>query len=209
MKKYRKTLILTSALTLSPMLIGLLLWNRLPALIPTHFGTDNVADGWSSKPFAVFGLPLLLLVIHFICSLAILNDPKQKNVNMRFFQLFFWIVPVISLICCLSCYAAALGINVDIGMMICLAVGVIFIVIGGFMQKIKQNYTVGIKLPWTLHSEENWNQTHKLASWVWMAGGLVFVICSFLHLDSLIVAVIAVMAVVPIAYSFILYKRGI
>lgn len=79
MKKYKKQLILSSIVTLLPILIGLFLWNRLPDTIATHFGSDNVANGWSSKPFVVFGLPLILLGIHLFCLFTTMNDPKKKH----------------------------------------------------------------------------------------------------------------------------------
>ena len=56
-KKYKTTLILTTLISLFPMVIGLLLWNRMPDTIATHFGTNNVPNGWSSKTMAVIGIP--------------------------------------------------------------------------------------------------------------------------------------------------------
>lgn len=208
-KRYKKLLIITSIVTVSPMLAGLLLWNRLPDQIATHFGSGNVANGWSSKSFAVFGLPFFLLAVHLICFFIIANDPKRKNIDGRFLKCFLWLVPLVSLVCCLPCYAIALGINVDIGMIVCLLLGVFFIVIGVLMRNIKQNYTVGVKLPWTLNSEENWDRTHRLTSKLWIAGGVIFGINSIPQFDSIMLAVIAILALVPIGYSFILYKKGI
>ena len=66
LKKKKRTLVLTSLLTLSPILIGLLLWNKLPEQMTTHWGADGVADGWSGRPFAVFGLPLIMLAVQWL-----------------------------------------------------------------------------------------------------------------------------------------------
>ena len=79
-KQYKKTLIAASVLTLVPVVIGLLLWNKLPDQIPTHFGVDNAANGWSSKPMAVFGMPLLLLALEYFCAFFANADPKKKNI---------------------------------------------------------------------------------------------------------------------------------
>ena len=62
-KKYKTTLILTTLISLFPMVIGLLLWNRMPDTIATHFGTNNVPNGWSSKTMAVIGIPLFSLFL--------------------------------------------------------------------------------------------------------------------------------------------------
>lgn len=209
MKKYKWTIIITMIITVSPMFAGLLLWNQLPDVIATHFGSGNVANGWSSKPFAVFGLPLIMAGVQFLCAFATMSDPKRKNINEKFLKWILWIIPVISLICCLSCYAIALGKRVDIGLMVNLLVGVIFIIMGNYMHKIKQNYTVGIKIPWTLHSEENWNRTHQLASWLWILGGICFIVNSFLQTGWVLVTVIVIIAMVPMVYSYILHRQGI
>ena len=67
-KKYKTTLILTTLISLFPMVIGLLLWNRMPDTIATHFGTNNVPNGWSSKTMAVIGIPLLLAALQIFTA---------------------------------------------------------------------------------------------------------------------------------------------
>lgn len=208
-KKYKKTLIITSIITISPMLVGLLLWNRLPDMIATHFGSDNTVDGWSSKPFAVFGLPLMLLAIHLFCVFATSADPKRKNISDKFFKWILWIVPVLSVAACLTCYAVSLGVNVDMGMIINILVGIVFIIVGNYMHKVKQNYTVGIKLPWTLNSEENWNRTHRMSSWFWMIAGIIFIVNAILQIEWLVIPVLVILLLVPIVYSYLLYRKGI
>jgi uncharacterized membrane protein len=209
MKKYKTTILVTSLVTLCPMFVGLLLWDRLPDRIATHFTFGNVANGWSSKPFAVFAIPLMLLAIQIVCIVATMHDPKRTNINEKILKLLMWIVPVCSLLACLSCYGIALGYRVNIGLIVSVFVGVIFVVIGNYIHKIKQNYTVGIKLPWTLNSEENWNRTHRFASWVFVLAGIGIMVNGVLQLGWLMVVLILLMIFAPILYSFILYRRGI
>ena len=89
-------------------------------------------------------------------------------------------------------------------------IGVLFILIGNFLPKTKQSYTMGIKLPWTLASEENWNRTHRLAGFVWVIGGVYFVVMSFFSwtLAGFLIPV-ALLGLIPAAYSYILYRKGI
>lgn len=209
LRPYRKKLILTTLLTCFPILVGLLLWNRLPDTVATHFGTNNAPDGWSSKAFAVIGLPLLLTVVHLFAVTVTLHDPKKKNIGTKIFGLIFWTVPAVSMICCLSTYAYALGIPVDIGRIVHLLVGAVFILLGNYMSKNHQNYTVGIRLPWTLDSAENWNRTHRLASVLWIIAGIVFIANGFFQNTFVTFAVIAAAVIVPMAYSFILHTKGI
>lgn len=208
MKKYKKSIILTSIIIILPILAGVVLWNRLPDTIATHFGSDNVPNGWSSKPFTVFGIPLIMLAIHLIGIFATVNDPKKKNISDKIFGFVFWIVPTITVLVMAATYAYELGISVNIGMFVNLLMGILFIVIGNYMPKCKQNYTAGIKIPWTLNSEENWNKTHRLAGWLWVLGGILFLINAFLLWESMMAVIIAV-AFIPVVYSFVLYKKGI
>lgn len=209
MKGYKKQIILTSIITIIPMVIGMILWNRLPDTMATHFGMNNVPNGWSSKPFTVFGLPFILLVIHLFTVLVTLNDPKKQNIGKKMLGFVFWIVPVVSLIVCVATYGYALNMPVDIGMICNALVGLIFIIMGNYMSKNRQNYTVGIKLPWTLNSQENWNRTHRLASKLWILAGLLFIVNIFIGSSIAVIVVIGVMVFIPMAYSFILYKKGI
>ena len=89
MKENRMKIIITSLITLAPILIGVLFWNRLPDQIATHFGQGNVPDGWSSKPMAVFGLPLILVALHLFCIFITLNDPKKKNIGRKILPIIF------------------------------------------------------------------------------------------------------------------------
>lgn len=208
-KNYKKKVMLTSLITLSPMFIGLVLWNRLPDTLATHFGADNIPNGWSSKFMSVVGIPLFLTLAQMFVSVVTANDPKRKNINDKFMGLILWIVPICSLFCCLTIYATALGYAVDVAMIGNILVGVIFIVIGNYMHKIKQNFTLGIKIPWTLHSEENWNQTHRLSSWMWILSGIIFMIGGFLKFEMIQFVSIAAAVIIPAVYSFVLFKKDI
>lgn len=209
MKPYRFKLLLTSLVVLLPLFAGLLLWNQLPNTIATHFGADNTADGWSSKPFTVFAIPLFLLAIHLVCLFATFHDPKKENIGRKLLSILFWMVPTISCITSFVIYGIALELPLNPGMIVNLMMGVVFLVTGNYLSKTHQNYTMGIKLPWTLNSTENWNRTHRLASKCFIAGGLAFVINAYLLSTSLLLIVVLLCVLVPTLYSFALYKKGI
>lgn len=104
LKKHLRTLILTSIITILPVFIGLILWNRLPDVMATHFDSSNIANGFESKAFAVFGLPLILLAVQWVAAVFIANDPRRQNISSLMFTLVLWIVPVVSLICGAAIY---------------------------------------------------------------------------------------------------------
>lgn len=205
----KKKLALTTALVLLPMVVGLALWSSLPEQMPIHFNMSGATDGWAPKWVAVFGMPLFLAVIHLITVVAVWNDPKKQDIGKQMMNMVLWTIPVISIVCNLAIYSKALGKEIDISMAISILVGLFFLFIGNYMTKNHQNYTVGIRLPWTLNSRENWNRTHRFASKLWMLAGVICILNGFVKSQWLMLAVLVAILVLPVAYSFILHKKGI
>ena len=203
----KKTFILTCIVVLLPMVVGLILWKRLPEEIVTHFGSDGVANGWSSKGAAVFGLPLFVLFVHMLCVGITLQDPKIANMNEKMLALILWICPVVSVFMTISIYGYELGYDMNVEKIAMVMVSLLFVILGNYLPKCKPNYTVGIKLPWTLDSEENWNRTHRLAGFVWVIGGLVMLVNAFLGVEWLMLVVMLVLVFIPTGYSFLYYLR--
>lgn len=208
-KKNLKTMIITSIIILAPIVVGLVMWDQLPAEMATHFGSNGEPDGWSSKEFAVIGLPLFLLAVHWFCAFFTGVDPKKDNISNKMMTLVLWICPVVSIVGCGSMYMYAMDNSINTTKIGVLLMACVFLVIGNYMPKMKQNYSLGIKAPWTLNSEENWNRTHRLAGYVFMAGGVLTLIAGFTEMFWLIIGVIAICAAIPVIYSYILYKKGI
>lgn len=210
LKKNKGLMILTSVIILLPMVVGILLWDRLPEKMAIHWGANGQPDGWSSRPVAVFGMPLLLLAIHWLGVWLTGEDKRNRHQNEKILQLMFWIAPVVSLFGMGSTYASALGQPLRIDRLVLLLLGIVFAMIGNYMPKCRQNYTIGIKVVWTLSDEENWNATHRLAGKLWMIGGLLLMLCAFLTgpaLTWVMPVVLGIMVVAPILYSWWFSQR--
>ena len=136
-------------------------------------------------------------------------DPRRKNISPKLFNVVLWLVPVVSLVVNISIYTANLGYNVDISFFMLLFMGVLFTVIGNYLPKARHNYTIGIRLPWTLDNEENWNRTHRLAGYIWMGLGILIIICTLTGIlkAEWMIALVFVMALIPCVYSFWLHVR--
>ena len=83
LKKNKLKVIISSIAILLPMIFGLVMWNKLPDTMTTHWGADGNADGFSGKVFAVFGLPVIILVLHFVCLLFTLLTKNRKSKTLR------------------------------------------------------------------------------------------------------------------------------
>ena len=205
-------LLITSAVILRPAVFGWIVWEKLPMQMTTHWGVDGAADGWSGRAFAVFGLPLIILLVHWICVFCTALDPKNRGQNKKVFGLVLWITPLVSLVANGMIYAVSFGKEVQPYLFTNLLLGATFIIIGNYLPKCKQNHTIGIKVKWTLENEENWNATHRMGGKVWVAGGLLLMVCVFLPdriIPFVLVAVITVLAVVPILYSYRYYTKQV
>ena len=209
LKKNLKTMIITSIIILAPIVVGLLLWDQLPAELATHFNENCEPNGWSSKPFAVIGMPLFLLAVHWFCAFFTGVDPKKENISNKTMILVLWICPVVSIFGCGSTYMYALDNSMNTTSMGFLLVGCVFLVVGNYMPKMKQTYTLGIRLPWTLNSEENWNRTHRLAGRVWMIAGVLVLIGGFMEQFWIVFVTLLFAVGIPSVYSYMLYKKGV
>ena len=207
-KKNLKVLIITSIIILLPILAGLILWNQLPEQIPTHWNASGEVDGWSSKPFTVFGLPLLMLAIQWACTLSTSADPKKRNHAQKVVYLVLWIIPILTVVLSAMTYATALGKEVRMEMVMPLLIGLLFAIIGNYLPKCKQNYTIGIKIPWTLDNEENWNKTHRFAGRLWMVCGVAIMLTGFFGGFWVFLPIVFVMVLVPFIYSYLLHRKG-
>lgn len=206
-KQNRLKIIVSFLITAIPLIVGLILWNKLPDKIATNFDWNGNVSGYSSKMFTVLGLPLILITANFVCIIATSADPKIKNISKGLFSVIISIIPVCSLFCSMAIYTYALGYDFNMKNITSVMLGVMFVVLGFVLPKCKQNYTVGIKLPWTLHDESNWNSTHHLAGHLWIAGGIIMIIAGILKLEILYISIVLILAIIPTVYSYVLYRR--
>lgn len=209
MKKInKKTLIITSIVTVLPILVGMFLWDKLPDRIATHFDMAGTPNGFSSKTFTVYGMPVLLLFFHLLCVLGTFADPKKENISEKMFNIVLWTCPVVSWLLAAICYTYALGIEINIAKYTMIGVGILFMVVGNYLPKCKQSYTMGIKLPWTLEDEDNWNRTHRMAGFLWVLGGILVVVTAFLEWEWAFWVIVILITAVPTIYSYLYYRKN-
>ncbi len=213
LKKHKGFFIVSCLVTLLPILPGLLLWAKLPEQMPTHFSFSGEPNGYSSKLFAVVGLYLFVFAVQCILAVVTSADPKSHRLSGKVFCMILCICPAVSLICGASVYGATLGIgSFSSPRIMFFLLGVMYIVVGNCLPKCRQNYTVGIKVPWTLNSEENWDRTHRFSGKLWIVGGLVLVIAvvvPWMQTAAVFTVVTLGIAIVPCGYSFLLYRKGV
>ena len=209
-KKNKITIIFANILTLLPIVSGVILWNRLPASLPIHWNLAGEADSYGSKAFFVFGLPLIMLALLWVCIILTSLDKESKKQNPKAVSAMLLIIPLLS--CCLSglTYGAVLYESTFPIYFINLILGGMFIIIGNYLPKCKQSKTMGIKIKWTLESEENWQATHRFGGIVWFFCGAALVLTILLP-EKLSMAAMFVLLLVaalcPTVYSYCFYRK--
>lgn len=212
MKLYDKKEILPIVLIIIVAAIGFYLYPQLPDLVPSHWGINGEIDGWMSSTFAVYFFPGLILFLYLLLSFLPLMDPLKTNIEM-FSHSYFWFKTVLVLFLSslyLVTLYAGLGYEVNVGRFVTLGVAVLFAMIGYIMPRIKKNYTIGIRLPWTLHSETVWTKTHKFGGKLFVALAVLIAAAAFLpgfYTFVTLLAGIVLMLAALVAYSYMEYRK--
>lgn len=154
-------------------------------------------------------MSLLNALLAFIPRL----DPKKENyakfaIQYRTIHLFLVALFCILQVITLSISLGATFIRVDF--LLKLLIGGMFVLFGNMMPKLKFNYFVGIKTPWTLSSENVWNKSHRHGGLVWFVSGCLLIVLAFIPgtFSAILYFYIVILATVePIGYSYILFKQ--
>lgn len=208
--KYDRQLILSTVFCTFPMFLTFFLYDSLPEMIPVHFTFNGTPNSFAQKAFVGYGIPAILMIINFFTHLLINNDPKKISQPKTFIIIIKYLIPFISLILVSSSLLISLGFYVSLGSLIPIFIGVLFIIIGRYLPKIKRNYTIGFKLPWTLDNDENFKKTNTLTGFIFMISGILILCSTILNpnfLYILFIIVILSILLIPTIYSYTLYKK--
>lgn len=182
MERLKKSDYLLLLLILVSFVPGLLLYEQLPAQMPTHWNVNGQIDQYSSKAVGVLLFPGINFVMYFLFLFLPKLDPKRKNYNLfsGSYTVIRWTIHLFMLILYFITLYSALRLargegSLDISMLVPAAISVLFIIIGNYMGRFRHNYFIGIRNPWTLANEQVWQKTHRL-------GGKLFVLAGVLGL---------------------------
>ena len=204
-KRNKWHLILSSLVILIPLFLAIIFPRKIAAFFPALFGQGNGAD---VTFFFVF--PLILFAVQWLCVLITCLDSKSRNQTGKLFPIVLWIIPAIMLITMVVFSSMTMGGSLKVFELLPAFFGILFIVIGNYLPKTRQNHTMGMKIKWTLEDEENWFATHRLAGKLFVVGGVVVIIATLFSLEAALIAVLAVafgVSVASMIYSYRFYKK--
>jgi len=199
-----------AAITIAaPFTIAVALWDKLPAQIPIHWNIHGEADSFVPKFWAVVIFTGTNLFLYGLLWLKHI-DPKKnfEQFKTAFYWITFTIATLMSLIACLVFLNSA-GMAFNLFKAILTLILLMLMIVGNFMGKLRPNYFVGIRTPWTIEDETVWIKTHRLGGRLWVLGSLSVLI--LLYTTSLPVWMLFVLLLttllLPALYSYVLYKQ--
>ncbi|MBW6410651.1 SdpI family protein [Clostridium weizhouense] len=196
-------------------LITVIVYNKLPNQIPTHWNISGEIDKYSSKLFGSFLLPSIMLLVWIGMLLTPKIDPKKNNYSK--FDKSYNVIINVTLTFLFILHICVLGVsldyNIEINRVIPFMLGILLIVIGNYLPKSKTNFFYGIKTPWTLTNEDTWKKTHRLGGKLFVLSGLVIIISSLFFTRNLqftvVIISILVAGIIPIIASYFYSKNNI
>lgn len=207
LKKYLPKILISIIITLLPIVFGVIMWDKLPEQVATHFNAAGEADGYGSKAMAVFALPLAMAALNLVCVLITMLDPKRRNIDGKAFSLIIWLVPAISLFTEGVIFATALDYKLNISAVMTGFIGIVFIVMGNYLPKCGQNYTLGIRTPWTLNDPDTWKATHRFGGRLFVVTGFLVIFSAFAKTIWVMFAIMMTCLVVITVYSYLYYIK--
>lgn len=192
---------------------GLAVWPRMPARVPTHFGIDGIPNSWGPPWINAVLIPVVAIGLYVLMLVLPLADPRRAS-YARFpgtLRVFRFALTGLLVAIHVVLVRASFGAMLQVSTSIQLAVALLFIVLGNSMGRLRFNYFFGVRTPWTLNDEENWNATHRVAARLWVICGIALLPAAFLPGAAGVTASVVIAgtaALVPVIYSFLYYLRA-
>lgn len=208
-KLRRDSIISIIASILILIIFNILFYDKMPAELPTHWNFHGEVDDYSSRFDAMVLTHGFLVVMNVFMCFMLDNDPRNKRQNNFVMTISKLAMPIIMLVVYVITIMAGLGRELNVSVIIPVFVGLLLIAIGNYLPKTKRNYTMGIKLPWTLNSDENWRRTHRLGGICFIFIGLSLILSVLIKSEIIFIASLIIGTIIPSVYSYYLYTKGI
>lgn len=192
--------------------VSALCYSRLPERVISHWNFAGQADGWSSRNFHVFFFPSMLVGMYLLFLILPSIDPKKERYVefVKIYNIFRSMIVLIFLAIYLVATLVNIGYSINVGLVVPSIIGLMMIVMGNYMGKIKNNWFMGIRTPWTLSSENVWIKTHRLGGLMFVLFGIILILTPWmpqqLGMAAFITGILCV-TIVPMAASYFFYKN--
>jgi uncharacterized membrane protein len=211
MKPHWKTELPLLALIAGMFLAAALIWPNAPDRFPVHWGVSGDVDRYGGRFEGLLFLPLMVTVLYFVMLFLPRLDPGRLN-YARFAGAYYTIrAATIALMALLYTVMllSARGVPVDMSRFVALSIGAMLFVMGNVLGKVRPNWFVGVRTPWTLSSKRAWTRTNRLEGWVFVIGGIALMAAGVIHTPfamSIAFAILATGTLGAVVYSYFIWK---
>ncbi|MGN7228756.1 SdpI family protein [Priestia megaterium] len=200
------------SITLLTLVAWLIALPHLPATMPIHWGANGEADGFATKINAMILTVGIMVLIYFIIAFVPRIDPRKENYKYfsKTYNILLNAVLLLFFFVNMSTILQGLGYNVPMSYIAPIMAGLVFIIIGNYLQRVRSNYFMGIRTPWTLSNETVWKKMHRLSGKLFFIGGLLILISAFLpdgYKSVIMWGSIVLCVAIPYLYSYVAYKK--
>ncbi|WP_225561731.1 SdpI family protein [Rhodanobacter sp. DHB23] len=192
--------------------VGVAVWlyPQMPARVATHWGVGGQPNGYSPRFWAAAMWPLLIAALAVLTVTLPRISPKRFEMESfaGVYGVLMLVIQGVMLVLGVTAMLAGAGHAVPMATIAPLGVGVLLIVLGNYMGKLRRNFFVGIRTPWTLASEAAWERTHRLAGWVYVLAGAAMVVLGLIGaMAGWMLAAVVVVLLIPHVCSYFIYRR--
>ena len=194
-------------------LASLMTYPFLPSIVPSHWNAFGQVDEYAPKLLLAILWPLVSVAIYSILLFVMSISPRlsfqRPEKTQVIAQQLSLAMLLFLLVIQLTAIAIALRCHIDITFVISIAMSILLTFTGNYMGKLRRNYWVGIRTPWTMASDRMWERTHRFASWLFVGAGLLGIAISFVPIAHIwgIIALVLIISIVPVVYSYKVCKQ--
>lgn len=177
-KNNLKILIITVIICLLPMILGIVLYNKLPDSMAIHFNIENIPDNYASKNFVLFGLPIIMAFFQIFCLMLTNIANKSKEELPKVMKIFEWFIPILTIVMYLLTISFSLGIKTYIGKSVCFVLGILFVLIGNYIPKVSFSNGKDMFHP-KINDEKTFRKVVKFMGYSFITLGIILLILVF------------------------------
>lgn len=201
-------LLISSIIIILPALVGILFKHLLPKNTSAPISVMGDTMWWSFT----LTIPAVMLVLQWFCVLFTSRDKGNENQSKKVVGMVLWIIPCLTVYISTVMYAITFGVDIKPYLLIMAPIGLLMMLMGNYMPKCKRNRTIGLKLSWTLASDDNWNRTHRFGGKVMVISGALIMLFALIPNEwsmYLCLAMIFAMVIIPTVYSYTYYRKQV
>ncbi len=182
-----KNFILSEFLCFLPLLIGIILYSKLPERIAIHFDNNNEPNNYATKAFVIFAVPLLIMLIQALVYWRYQMDDEKSKLGRKLSGVLIYSTPVIVNLAMAIVYMYALDYGINISLICMIMCGLFVFILGNYIPKCRY---IGFRLPWASDEEAVWHRTYHFTGWIFVFDGILMIVFSVLNVSNSMYAIL-------------------